>query len=759
MASSLSKAASNRKDAITQAILMLFMALFWVPFLFSAWNYKDVSWFHYLLLARWTLLLVPLLAIPVVLVQKKPIRGFEFHYYLVAMALQASQGILEPANQIDFYSYTSLLLLLSSLGYQGTFRRWFVAYLPFIAVVHVVPLFFKDHIFFTSVGMFVDKFTFNVALATLSVVIVRMSAEKFAVLEENIQLHLALLAEKDIRLQVVEAELAKAAKRIEEGASSVAIARTTTMLAHDVRKPFSMLKMALGMMGRASDPAGVKAVLVKIVPEVNRAMGQVNGMLEDLLEVGSTSTELIQEPVSPEALIEQTLGEIFRVYPKADVSVAYRFGHSHAVNVHAQKVGRVFSNIVGNAVQAMNMRGQVWFATRETMIAGRPFVEFTLGNAGSVIPPENLTKLFEAFFTSGKKGGTGLGLAIAQKVVTAHGGRIWCESERTEAHPEGQVEFKFTLPVALGQAAQAAGKLPHHSSEVTRELLAEGDQPTPTSPDATELALEAAIFDLAKAKGRSLKVLVVDDESIYRAALASSLARTPDLASAVSVAEAQDGAEGLAKLLAQPDLVITDVDMGHQVDGFDLVEAMRAAGFKGLVCVHSNRMVAEDHRAAFESGADAFIPKPMARAQLLKLVIQAGQKATVPERQGAVAVADLAGKPEVLVVEDNIFIQEAWRFALGNEATVHTLGSYEELVERLDTEPGFVSRLMLAVTDMYLDKSAGDGLDVGRLLKKHHSKLRVLLSSDGVIPLTDLLGAIDRTIGKAPVNLGTLRSL
>jgi len=241
--------------------------------------------------------------------------------------------------------------------------------------------------------------------------------------------------------------------------------------------------------------------------------------------------------------------------------------------------------------------------------------------------------------------------------------------------------------------------------------------------------------------------------------LVSSLARTPELAAAVVVAEAQDAAEGLARLADKPDLVITDVDMGHHADGFDLVETMRGAGFEGLICVHSNRMVAEDHRAAFESGADAFIPKPMARAQLLKLAIQASQKAMVPERQRAVAVADMAGKPEVLVVEDNIFIQEAWQFALGDEATVHTLGSYEEVVERLETDPGFASRLLLAVTDMHLDGSSGDGLDVGRLLKKHRSELRVLLSSDGVLAPGELVGAVDRTIGKDPVGLAALSSL
>ncbi len=298
-----------------------------------------------------------------------------------------------------------------------------------------------------------------------------------------------------------------------EAKNAFAIARTTTMLAHDIRKPFSMLKMGLTMLGRAADPAGVKATLAKVVPEIDRAMGHVNGMLEDLLEVGSTSTQLIQEPVSPETLIEQTLGDIFRVYPKANVAISYNFGHTHAVNAHVQKVGRVFSNIVGNAVQAMNYKGQIWFATREVVTEGKPFVEFTLGNAGSVIPPENLAKLFDAFFTSGKKGGTGLGLAIAQKVVTAHGGSIWCESSRTVQHPDGEVQFKFTLPIAAGQAVKTTAKLPKHSSEITKDLLAVDEAPgsSLSSPDATELSLEAGIIAIAKAKDRPIRVLVVDD--------------------------------------------------------------------------------------------------------------------------------------------------------------------------------------------------------------------------------------------------------
>lgn len=539
-----------------------------------------------------------------------------------------------------------------------------------------------------------------------------------------------------------------------------AVARMTQMLAHDVRKPFSILRMGLGMLGSAKDPAAVKSVLSRLVPEIDKAVSSVDGLIADVMEVGSTSTQLIQEPASPESLIEATLGEVFRIYPKAEVSISYDLRHTHMANVHVQKVGRVFSNIVGNAVQAMGKKGVLWFKTRER----DGLVEFCLGNAGSIIPAESLPKLFDAFFTSGKKGGTGLGLAIAQKVVTAHGGRIWCESSKTLEHPDGKVEFFFTLPVAVGLHSRTTAKLPSHSTAITKALsalvditLGEG------SVDKGELTLEEDILQAQEKMGRPVRILIIDDEAVYRSGLVAYLSRTPGLSAAMSLHQAE-GSEGALQALREGiwDLMITDVDMGPEsLDGFALARNMRANGFGGLVCIHSNRIVAADHKTAIEAGADAFLPKPVTRAQLLKLVLQAIVAAThtAPhvERKSGVALGQL--KPHVAIVDDNPFILDAWKDKLKVDATVHVFTSLEALAERLEADPEFAGRLLLAVTDMHLDGSGGDGLDVGRLLKQYSPKLRVLLSSDGSIPEADFIGAIDRAIGKDPVGLAALNVL
>jgi signal transduction histidine kinase/ActR/RegA family two-component response regulator len=551
------------------------------------------------------------------------------------------------------------------------------------------------------------------------------------------------IRERQMRLRELEHEKARA------------IAQMTQMLAHDVRKPFSILEMGMELISRAKDPEDLKKSLATLKQEMGKAMTSVNGLITDVMEVGSTATELIQEPVSPESLIESTLGEIFRIYPKADISIAYDLGHTHMTNVHAQKVGRVFSNIVGNSVQAIKYKGQIWFKTKEE----NGFIEFCLGNSGSFIPAESLPKLFDAFFTSGKQGGTGLGLAIAQKVVTAHGGRIWCESVKNAEYPLGKVEFFFTLPVASGALNKTTATLPAHSREIIKALatiMTPNNSNSDQITDKNESALETEIVSMAQSLGRPISVLIVDDESIYRSALASYLGRQDDLRSSVRVMEAKNSYEAIELSRSRPfDIIITDVDMGiDSLSGFELVGELRRSDIKSLICVHSNRIVTEDHKTAIGAGADAFLPKPMARAQLLRMVLQGALRSQNMVSIQPAAVANAI--PEVLIVDDSIIILDAWEMALGSDVKTHLVAGYEELEELVASDPKLIARLSCAVTDMNLESYQYNGLDVGRFLKGQRSELKILLSSDGIISKDDLVGVIDEVIPKRPVKLSQL---
>ena len=569
-------------------------------------------------------------------------------------------------------------------------------------------------------------------------------------------------------LRRTSAEAAELRNTVESGKANAAVARMTQMLAHDVRKPFSILRMGLGMLGNAKDPAAVKSVLSRLVPEIDKAVSSVDGLIADVMEIGSDSARLIQETTNPESLIETTLDEIFRIYPKANIAFSFDLKHDRPVDVDVQKVGRVFSNIVGNAVQATKQTGDLWFKTREV----GDQIEFCIGNAGSVIPTESLPKLFDAFFTRDKKGGTGLGLAIAQKVVTAHGGRIWCESSKSDAYPDGKVEFYFTLPASKSHVNGAVADLPLHSSEIAQSLatVVEEAPHMAGSVEKAELTLESDIVQVHHKLGRPLRVLIVDDEVVYRSAVVTYLSRTQDLKKAISLVQAEGVDDALEEINRQKfDLVITDVDMGRaSLDGFELVQAMRSKGAAAHICVHSNRIIAADHKTAIGAGADAFLPKPMTRAQLLNLVVQAAratQSAPHPlevdahemTRQGAVGSENK--KAEILVLDDNPFVLDAWQDLLRNDAIVHLFANMEDLQDRIAGDSAFVNRLAMAITDMNFDGSAGDGIAIGQLLKRLHPGLRVFLSSDQMVCDCDMDGAIDMVIGKDPVPLDTLQIL
>jgi PAS domain S-box-containing protein len=398
-----------------------------------------------------------------------------------------------------------------------------------------------------------------------------------------------------------------------------AIAQTTQMLAHDVRRPFLLLKMTLELLGKVRTQEQMEKVLKTAMTDVSRAMVSVNGLIQDIMEIDSRS-QLNCEPVQVDSLVHAALTDTFRIYPKADVAIEYSLAHAHAVNIDSARVMRVFLNILGNAVQAMGGQGTISIRTE----ASGHQTHFVLGNSGPPIEKSDLSRLFDAFFTRDKKGGTGLGLAIAKKVVLEHGGKIWCESA-----PGCGVEFHLTLPNAEVVATRSLD-LPDHSRKVVAVA-----QPFPAltslgNDEGDDFALLVALaMERLAVLGRPLRLLIVDDEALYRNGIVAHIATIAELVPFVAIATAHDATTALAALEASPppDLVILDVNLGDGGrNGFDVMVQIRQSGLKTYACLHTNRVLLEDNRAALESGADLFLPKPMARFHLMKLLVQTVDK-------------------------------------------------------------------------------------------------------------------------------------
>lgn len=242
---------------------------------------------------------------------------------------------------------------------------------------------------------------------------------------------------------------------------TLAIAETTQMVVHDVRKPFHQLESLLKLLSHYQDPDSIKEFAVKQSNEIRRSMNHVNTMLNDILEGSKGSPQPIVQSISPESIIQKSLEEL-RPCIDTDfpIHLHYQFEHQSLMVADPNKIQRVISNIVLNATQEIKQEAHVWFQIKE--VKEQSFLEFKIGNSGSYIPKNEQEKLFQALYTKGKSSGTGLGLAIAKRIIEAHGGDIWCHSS---ALPQ-KVEFCFTLPKSRSAYIPRKDELPSSISKV-----------------------------------------------------------------------------------------------------------------------------------------------------------------------------------------------------------------------------------------------------------------------------------------------------
>jgi PAS domain S-box-containing protein len=107
---------------------------------------------------------------------------------------------------------------------------------------------------------------------------------------------------------------------------------------------------------------------------------------------------------------------------KFKATVQTELGAIPFVQGYPQQLNQVFMNILVNAAQAIDTRGEIRIKTRK---AEDGFVEVIISDTGCGILEENLSRIFDPFFTTKKLGkGTGLGLNIANNIVKKHNGVI-----------------------------------------------------------------------------------------------------------------------------------------------------------------------------------------------------------------------------------------------------------------------------------------------------------------------------------------------
>lgn len=217
--------------------------------------------------------------------------------------------------------------------------------------------------------------------------------------------------------------------------------RMAGMIAHDLRNPLSSVKMTMQILGRhASDEH-------KELEEIG--LGQIlymENILTDML------TYARPDPVKTEwvditGLLKNTAASLQNRIDKLQVQMTLQFEDDlPALLGDADKLRRLFGNLIGNALQALEDSEK---RTKELKIVafletcdGTPEIHISICDNGIGLEGVETDKIFEPFFTT-RAQGTGLGLAIVRQIVDQYKGSIDLKQNR-----EGKTCATVVLPTS-----------------------------------------------------------------------------------------------------------------------------------------------------------------------------------------------------------------------------------------------------------------------------------------------------------------------
>lgn len=162
-----------------------------------------------------------------------------------------------------------------------------------------------------------------------------------------------------------------------------------------------------------------------VVDESLEGMARVGKIVSDLKDFAHMDKANELELTDLNKGLVSTLNIVWNEL-KYKAEVIKDLGDIPLVQCYPQRINQVFMNILVNAAQAIEEKGEIHITT----IGDNDHVEIRIRDNGSGIKKEILTKIFDPFFTTKEVGkGTGLGLNVAYNIIQRHKGTIEVESE------------------------------------------------------------------------------------------------------------------------------------------------------------------------------------------------------------------------------------------------------------------------------------------------------------------------------------------
>jgi PAS domain S-box-containing protein len=219
-----------------------------------------------------------------------------------------------------------------------------------------------------------------------------------------------------------------------------AIGQLAAGIAHEIRNPLGIIMNALYDLAELlPDPSpDVREDLQIARVEMARVQEIINNLLEF-----SRDSHAESQAVDLNALIGRTLKLMGKYLQNHGVQAVAALGRLGPCEANENGLRQVLLNLITNAVQAMPEGGELRL---ETFTTPSGCVGLRVSDTGHGIPPEDLCRIFDPFYTTKEPGeGTGLGLSVVHSVIKNAGGDIQVDSQ-----PRRGTTFTIRLPAARG---------------------------------------------------------------------------------------------------------------------------------------------------------------------------------------------------------------------------------------------------------------------------------------------------------------------
>ncbi len=220
----------------------------------------------------------------------------------------------------------------------------------------------------------------------------------------------------------------------------VLLGQLSASVAHEIRNPLAAVNLNLQVLKRNTPDS---EAAYNYISSALKGVDRISRIVEVTLNFSRPTMPDIKE-ININSLIPSTLDMVSSIMKRKEIKIELKLLENlPTVSADSKQMQQVMINLLTNAADAIKSKGKITIETyTESAAKGTHMMAVLLiSDTGVGISPEDITKMFNPFFTR-KPDGTGLGLPITQRILHQHGGIIDVESKLGEGS-----SFYIKLPI------------------------------------------------------------------------------------------------------------------------------------------------------------------------------------------------------------------------------------------------------------------------------------------------------------------------